>query len=49
MASDGTLRIERVHLGDAAQYECEAINGLGSAKASARLNVKGNGQSNIVG
>ncbi|XP_056010137.1 roundabout homolog 2-like isoform X18 [Ostrea edulis] len=40
VASDGTLRIERVHLGDAAQYECEAINGLGSAKASARLNVK---------
>ncbi|XP_056010133.1 roundabout homolog 1-like isoform X14 [Ostrea edulis] len=42
VASDGTLRIERVHLGDAAQYECEAINGLGSAKASARLNVKVN-------
>ncbi|XP_061183726.1 roundabout homolog 1-like isoform X6 [Saccostrea echinata] len=40
VASDGTLRIERVQLGDTGQYECEAINGLGSAKASARLEVK---------
>lgn len=41
MGSDGTLRIERVQLGDAGQYECEAINGLGSAKALSRLDVKG--------
>lgn len=45
VGSDGTLRIERVQLGDAGQYECEAINGLGSAKALSRLDVKGKGHS----
>lgn len=45
MGSDGTLRIERVQLGDAGQYECEAINGLGSAMALSRLDVKGKGHS----
>ena len=45
MDSDGTLRIERVQLSDAGNYECEAINGLGSTKALARLEVKGKGHS----
>ncbi|XP_078326436.1 roundabout homolog 2-like isoform X7 [Crassostrea virginica] len=40
VGSDGTLRIERVQLSDAGNYECEAINGLGSTKALARLEVK---------
>ncbi|KAK3107099.1 hypothetical protein FSP39_007139 [Pinctada imbricata] len=40
VASDGTLRIDRVQLADSGRYECEALSGLGSAKATAILEVK---------
>ena len=43
VASDGTLRIDRVQLTDSGKYECEALSGLGSAKATAVLEVKGKG------
>ncbi|XP_038650678.1 vascular cell adhesion protein 1-like isoform X1 [Scyliorhinus canicula] len=40
-SENGTFTIGAAQFGDAGQYECEAINGLGSDKATAELTVQG--------
>lgn len=41
VASDGTLTIRNVKLEDAGEYECEGLNGLGTATATVRVEVRG--------
>lgn len=41
VATDGTLRISRVQMDDAGDYECEALNALGIITARVTLTVRG--------
>lgn len=38
---DGTLQIDNVQTNDVGEYECEALNTVGTASASVQLNVRG--------
>ncbi|XP_048254248.1 roundabout homolog 2-like isoform X2 [Haliotis rufescens] len=40
VAEDGTFRIERVQFEDEGEYVCQALNVIGSAKATARIDVR---------
>jgi hypothetical protein len=38
---DGTLQIDNVQPADAGEFECEALNTVGTASTSVRLKVRG--------
>jgi hypothetical protein len=38
---DGTLQIDIVQPADAGEFECEALNNVGTASTSVRLKVRG--------
>ncbi|KAL5019774.1 hypothetical protein ScPMuIL_002666 [Solemya velum] len=40
VAGDGTFRIERVRFEDAGEYMCQALNAIGNAETSARIDVR---------
>lgn len=45
--SSGTLRISRVAPHDQGQYECQAVNPVGSVRAAVQLNIQQRGKISI--
>ena len=47
ISADGYLIIRQVQQGDQGIYRCEAVNGVGTAFAAVRVNVRGKSRKNI--